>query len=238
MSEATNLLELQSVDLEIIRATKRLDELPEKSVILEARAKQREANALHTKAEVLVRKLESEVKARQDELALLKDKIDSEQRKVMETTDHRAVQSITREMDGLRRRCDKLEMESLQYMERVEKAQAQVAAIAEHVGKLQEREAAYVARYQQVGGGIQKEIATLERKRKKLAAGVDPTLLARYESVRDSRGGIGVGELDGVMCTACRMELPAERIKELLEGDQVGTCPHCRRIIVVHKDAE
>lgn len=239
MDQAAALLELQRLDLEILRAKKRLDELPEKQAILEVRAKIREISEMKAKGDLLLRKLQAEVKARQDEVALLTDKIAAEQAKIMATTDHRAVQSLTREMDGLKRRCDKLEMEELQFMERVEKAAGQVKTVEEALGKLAEREAALIAKYREAGGAVQSEIAEFETARSRAAADVGTDLLEQYESVRGSRGGVGVGELHGDTCTACRMQLPAERIKALQAGPAIGTCPQCRRlIVVVHGDAE
>lgn len=237
VSGSSDLLELQAVDIEIIRAAKRLDELPEKRAILEVRAKEREVQSLGDKAGILVRKLESEIKARQDEATMIQTKLTQEQTKIMATSDHRAVQSITREMDGLKRRCDKLEMEELQYMERLDKARAQVAAVHEHLARLAEKEAALVARFKAVGGGLQREIAELEGRRSALSAAVDPGLVRRYEAAKAAKGGVGVGRLEGSMCSACRMELPAERLKELREGPEVGICPHCRRLLVIGEDA-
>jgi len=236
VSEAVDLLELQATDIEIVRATKRLDELPEKRAILEVRAKLRDTKALAEKAAVLLRRLESEVKARQDECEMLDAKIAQEQAKVMSTTDHRAVQSITREMDGLKRRRDKVEMEELQFMERADKARAQVAAIEAHIGKLNDGESGLIERFKQVGGGVQEEIAALTARRGTLSKALDAQTIARYESIREAKGGVAVGRLDGAMCSACRMDLPAERVKELGEGPDVGICPQCRRLIVVRSE--
>jgi len=237
VSEAADLLELQSVDVEIIRATKRLQELPEKRAILEARAKLRETRALAAKADTLVRKLESEVKVRQDEATMLKEKISSEQAKIMATTDHRAVQSMTREMDGLRRRNDKIEMEELQYMERADKAKGQTAAITDHLTKLAEKEAELVERFKEVGGEVQTDIASLHSRRERLVQGLPTELVERYEAIRASKSGVGVGRLEDTRCSACRMELPAEKVQGLLSGPDVSVCPQCRRLIVV-RDGE
>ena len=81
----------------------------------------------------------------------------------MATTDHRAVQSITREMDGLRRRQDKMEMESLQLMERIDKATAQTLKIDEALTQLAAKDAHLCARFKTVGGALQTEIADMER---------------------------------------------------------------------------
>lgn len=233
MNESTALLALQERDIEINRAKKRLDELPEKRAILEMRAKQRQVEEMHQKAEMLVRKLEAEIKARQDEIAMLNEKIAGEQARLDETSDHRQVQLITRDMDGLRRRIDKLEMESLKFMERSEKASGQVTTIEQALEQLSANEGELVERFKTVGGKLQTDIATLEAGRAQLGSAISPALLDRYEAARASKGGIGVGQLDGDTCTACHMSLPAERVRDLSAGPDVGICPQCRRLIVV-----
>lgn len=233
MTEPAALLELQAIDVEIIRAKKRLEELPEKAAILQARAKQREVAAMRDKASFLVRKLEAELKSRQDEISTISEKLAAEQTKVMVTTDHRMVQSITREMDGLRRRTDKLEMESIQFMERIEKATVQLATIDDALESLAKQEAALVERFKSVGGGVQTEIGSLEKRRAKMAAQISPETLQRYETARESKGGVGVGKLEDTTCSACRMSLPAERVRDLSNGPDIAICPQCRRLIVV-----
>jgi len=233
MTQAASLLALQDLDIEIMRAKKRLDELPEKREILAVRQKHRDVTDLHGKADLLVKKLQADLKSHQDEITTLAEKIAGEQAKVMATTDHRAVQSITREMDGLRRRQDKMEMESLQLMERIDKATAQILKIDEALSQLADKDAALVTRFKTVGGALQTEIADMERRREQTAESIDVETVSRYEQIRESKGGVGVGRLDGEACSACRMSLPAERVCELQSGDDISVCPQCRRLIVV-----
>lgn len=233
MTEAASLLALQDLDIEIMRAKKRLEELPEKREILAVRQKSREVTELHGKAELLLKKLNSDLKAHQDEIATLTEKIAVEQEKVATTSDHRAAQSITREMDSLRRRQDKLEMESLQIMERIDKASAQTAKIEEALAQLTQKDAALCDRFKQVGGALQADIAKLERSRTETASSISAGVVQRYEQIRESKGGVGVGRLETDTCSACRMTLPAERVRELEAGDDIGLCPQCRRLIVV-----
>lgn len=237
MTQAALLLALQDLDVEIMRAKKRLDELPEKREILTLRKKTRDVTELHGKADLLVKKLAADLKAHQDEISTLSEKIGVEQAKVMQTTDHRAVQSITREMDGLRRRQDKMEMESLQLMERIDTATAQMAKIDTAITQLAEKDASLCGRFKAVGGALQSDIADMERRREETAASIKADTVARYEKIRESRGGVGVGKLDGEACSACRMTLPAERLRELQSGDDISVCPQCRRLIVVRTES-
>ncbi|MGV8082719.1 MAG: zinc ribbon domain-containing protein [Coriobacteriia bacterium] len=234
MSQVNALLDLQELDLAIGRERKHLAELPEKTALLELRAKKHEVTELRAKGELLLGKLRKDLKAHQDEIFTLTQKIDAEQAKVMETTDHRVVQSITREMDGLRRRRDKVENESLGLMERIDKATGQVATIDEALEKLEQKEAVLTERYKTVGQELQLEIAKLEVRRAEVAKSLDAELLERYESLRKVKGGIGVGRLEAGGCTACRMQLPAQRVRALESGPAVGVCPQCNRLIVTH----
>lgn len=236
MSQVSALLDLQKLDLEIAREKKHLDELPEKAAILEVRAKKHEISELHGKGELLLGKLRKDLKAHQDEIFTLTEKIDAEQTKVMETKDHRVVQSITREMDGLRRRRDKVENETLGLMERIDKASGQVATIDEALEKLDVREAALTERYKTVGHKVQLEIQRLESRRNDVAKTLGADLLDRYEGLRKAKGGIGVGKLVNGSCSACRMQLPAQRVRALESGPEVGVCPQCMRMIIVRAE--
>ncbi len=238
MAESDALLALQELDLEVVRAEKRLDELPEKRAILQTRAKEAEVRQLKGKAELLVSKLEAELRAHQDEISTLNEKLTTEQKKVMETSDHRQVQAITREMDGLKRRRDKVEMLSLQLMERIDKANGQLEKVDAALAQLSAKEESLVEEFKREGGKLQSEIATLNARRDAYANQLSAGTLERYRAIRDQKGGIGVGKLEDKTCSACRMELPAERIKDLrASGEDVGVCPECKRLIIVSEDA-
>lgn len=231
------LMMLQELDLEVLRLSRRLDELPEKTAILETRSKLRELSGIRERVDTLVSSLQSEIERRHDEIEQVRERIATDERKLQETTDHRRARELSRELDGLRRRAEKLEMESLEFLERLEKAEGRRAVVDGHLENARAQEADLVERYRSVGGALQQEIAALTARRAQVAARVPPELLARYEQVRSAKGGIGAGRLEGDTCTACRMTLPAERVAELRAGGDIGMCPQCRRLIVVRAAA-
>lgn len=239
VDEASALLELQEQDLEILRAERALDELPEKRAILEVRAKEREVEGLKRKTDVLVSKLEAELRRVQDETDTVTEKIEAEQAKIMsgDIADHKVVQNISRELDGLKRRKDKLEMESLQFMERIDKAAGQKDKVDSAMEQLAARETLYVERFKEHGGELQTRIAKAAKRREKLAGGLRPELLARYETLREQKAGIAVGRLLNGSCTACRVELPATSVSSLKAGGDIGTCPQCHRLIVAREES-
>ncbi|MDP2181146.1 MAG: hypothetical protein Q8K99_01060, partial [Actinomycetota bacterium] len=106
------------------------------------------------------------------------------------------------------------------------------------LGQLARKDAVLVERFKDRGGHLQQEIAEATARRATLRTDIDAELLKRYESVRSSKGGVGVGRLENDACTACRMVLPAERVKALTDGPDIGICPACRRLLVVRAPSE
>lgn len=240
MRAADALQSLQDLDLEMLRSEKRLDELPEKKAILDVRAKQREVGALKSKADLLVTKLEAEVRRMQDETAGVDSKIAAEQQKIMsgQVADHKQVQNISRELDALRRRKDKLERDTLDVMERIEKAAEQKSKIDAALAQLADREVQYIERFREQGGDLQTHIADSRRQRDEIARSLDPGLLAQYENLRAAKAGIAIGRLEGESCSVCRMQLPAGAIATLKTGGELGICPQCHRMIIVRDAAQ
>lgn len=235
MDQGQTLLQLQDADIEIRRAEKQLDELPVKRKILETRRKAKEVGELKAKAELLVSKLERQMAANEDETSQVSDKIDAEQDKVMsgDITNPKEVQAITREMDALRRRKEKLEMENLALMERVEKARLQIGKIEVALQQLATQEAKQTEEFRAAGGELQTNLDSARARRDELATALEAGLLERYESIATAKGGLGAASLNATVCTACRMELPAQQLEALRTGPQIGVCPACHRLLVI-----
>ncbi|MDA3936316.1 MAG: C4-type zinc ribbon domain-containing protein [Actinomycetota bacterium] len=239
MSESPNqgrlLLELQKSDIEIKRLSKRLEELPERAAILEVRHKNAEIQALRVKAVALIDGLGRQIKAAEDETSQIDEKLRSEQQKLMsgDVTNAKEVNHISREMDALKRRKDKLDVGTIDIMEKAEKASGQMDKIDLALTQLTAREARLTEAYKLAGTEVQNEISHVEKRRVTICSALDPDLLTRYTQVRSAKGVVAVGALEGHTCTACRIELPSERVADLLIGSAVATCPECGRMIVV-----
>ena len=240
VGQADTLVKLQETDLAEVRARKRLDELPEKRAILETRKKRREVEDLRGRAENYLAGLERDIARHEDETAALDEKLEHEQAKVMsgEVVNPKELQNLTREMDALKRRKDKLEMESLQVMEKVEKAKEQIAKIDDATKSLDAREEKLGREFKEKGGELQTEIDHLHREREALAAALQPDLRKAYEDSRASKTGVGAGVLTADACSACRVQLPSQQVSALRAGPDVGRCPNCGRLLVVRREDE
>jgi len=235
LGHATRLLQLQELDTELLRLQKRLDDMPEMHAIVATRKKRAEVEGLLGKAQMLTSRIERDIARIDDECAGLNSKIDTEQAKVMSgtVTNPKELVSITREMDALKRRRDKLELEEVQLMEKAETASGQMGKIRLALDTLSAREEKETAAFVEVGSKIQLEIANQQKKRADVAAILSEALLERYEATKNVKEGVAVGQLEKNACTACRMQLPAEKVQELRKGPIIAACPACRRILIV-----
>ena len=237
METARTLLELQERDLTILRLSKELDEMPEKRAILVARAKIADIVKLRERTAGVLRHMDQAAAVLEDTIAGIKTKMVAEQAKLLSgaIANPKELQSVSLELDSLRRRVEQLEGELLVQMQKREDGAAQAAKID---GALQEgarREAELTARFRARGSDILGRIESEKRARTALAGALPGDVLARYETARETHHGLGIGALSGSMCGACRVNLPAGKVQALLEGPELGTCPNCGRILVVRE---
>jgi predicted nucleic acid-binding Zn-ribbon protein len=235
MDTAHALLDLQEADLEIARAERRLNELSEKTRILDLRHKVADVTRLREKTAELAAKLSREIAKLEDVVSGISDKMDEEQAKLMSgaVTNPKELANISTEIDMLRRKKEKHENDMMALMEKREAAQLQVNKIDEALSRAAKDEGKLVDRFRKAGGDILADIEKLKRRRNRLGKGVEPDILARYEKIRTARHGIAAGRLEGDMCGCCRTTLPAVAVQQLRVPGTVGECPNCRRLIVV-----
>ena len=235
MDEVHALLALQEHDTAIQRLEKQLDEMPEKRTILTARAKLADIEKLKARSEAAVHAMDQASHALEDKISALREKMDAEQTKFVsgEITNSKELQSVSLELDGLRKRVESLEAELLAQMQKREDGQAQVTKIETALVEGHRREAEMTDRFKERGGGILAHIEAEKRGRAAMVAFLDPALVEQYETARATHHGVGCGVLADDRCSACRVGLPSTKVMKLLEGPDVATCPGCGRVLIV-----
>lgn len=235
MDRTEVLVRLQETDTAAARAAKRLDEMPEKQAILATRHKATDFAKLRVRAQAYADEVAKELARLEDETATVQEKIAAEEARILSgsVTHAKELQHIGMEVESLKRRRQKLDDDSLALMEKAEKAAGQLAKVDAAIAQLEAKEAKLVENFKSVGGGLQTQIETLERRRTELFGMLDASDAKTYEALRESKGGVAVGRLEGTHCSACRFDVPGEALVELKAGPDVTKCPMCRRILVV-----
>jgi predicted nucleic acid-binding Zn-ribbon protein len=235
MQVARALTELQEHDLTILRLERELEAMPEKRAILAARSKLAEIESLRERTQTAIHAMDAVSKRLEDQIAAVTGKMESEQAKLVsgEVANPKELQAVSMELDSLRRRVVTLEGELLVEMQKRENGDVQLAKIDAALAEGRRTEAALTDRFKTHGGTVLERIESEKRARTALLPSIEAALQARYETLRETRHGIAVGTLEGSMCGACRVTLPAGKVAALEAGPDIGACPSCGRILVV-----
>ena len=233
------LLELQARDLRLVRAHKRLDEMPEKRAILAARHRIAEIETLLERTEKVEHVIDATLRKHEDESARIGEKIDHEQAKLLsgEVTHPKELQNISKELGSLSKQREALDTDILAHMEKRETAQQQSDKIQGAIKGGRAKEAQMVADFQSKGSELLAELEALKKERQALAAKLPADLRKTYARLLETRHGTAVGVLEDRTCSACRIELPGERLQALKKGPTIGECPSCHRLLIVPRDA-
>lgn len=232
--ELSALQEMQSFDLEIIKLAKEFDAIPERDTLKKLQAKR---SAIKEKADQ-IDGLRSKVESQLSRFDVENFHLEEKAKRIQETIesvqdDFRAVQSHTKDLDGVMNRKESVdfELESLHAeMDKIEKLQNQVAAgleslekeISSHRASLSEKEA-----------DLKAKLEDAKEKRAAEAANISSDLLKRYEKIARGAGGVAIGELEGDRCGVCRSAIESGRLIELKSQAPLGICPACKRLLII-----
>lgn len=236
MTQGEALLAVQDLDTQLDQLHHRRGNLPEHAALTELQATLRtlggeRAGVAATRDELAARQaaLEADTETVERRIAEIEQRLYSGT-----VTASRDLQSMSEEVDHLKARRSALEDETLEVLEAREPVDAELARFDDRAGQLLAERSRLEAVIAERQAEIDVELATAADRRTEVAAGVDATLLARYEQLRSKLGGTGAARLVAGSCTGCHLSLPAtelDRIKRL-PPDELATCEQCGRILV------
>ena len=232
--DLTNLLRMQQIDLDLMKAKKKLEELPQRATILAASQKKR---AIEQKRDQ-VAELRAQADAKASKLEAEDAEIAEKQRRVQETIDgsrgdYRNVEAHSKELGGFAKRRNTLEEELTKLGEELAKIEGVQGQVSRALAELEKQEAAAIASFQREGGALQAEIARMSADREGMSAELSPELRDTYHRTAARTGGVAVGLLTEGRCGVCRTVIDGGRLIDLKAEAPLGTCPHCKRLLVV-----
>ncbi len=230
MSQSFHLFNLQKLDLQIDRATQRLQEIHQ---IIEKDARIETATRSHEElvqelrhAQQKLKTLEQDVDARRVKLEQSEANLYSGRVKIP-----KELQDLQNEVAAIKRNLNILEDQQLEAMLVVEELTAQVDQSRHNLE-------ATIARVSEDHSGLMGEknqlSADLERlqiERAAIASQITAANLSRYDLLRKSKRGIAVVSLVENACTACGSTLTPGESQAARSPTNIVTCPSCGRIV-------
>lgn len=228
------LLELQNIDLNIMRQTKRLNELPQRRIIAEARQKKAAIVDQHSKVSDLRKKIEKKISRINDEDASLMKKQQGVQAAMDAAQgDFRNVEARSKELNGIVKRRETLDQELEHLGEELDRISGLEDQISSALDNMASKEDKAVRSYQEESGTLKETISRHQSQRDTIVNDLPDDLVSLYDKTAKRCGGVAVGRLDGIRCGSCRSVIDSGRLIDLKAHAPLGTCPSCKRLLIV-----
>ncbi|GAB3812219.1 zinc ribbon domain-containing protein [Micromonospora zhanjiangensis] len=229
------LLDLQAVDTSLAQLAHRRRRLPEYA---ELEQLARELSALEderVRAQVAVDDLDRDIARLErdvDQVRVRKDK--DQARLTAGSGPARELEALQHELATLNRRQSELEDAELELMEQRETAQGVLDGVEQRLTTAREKRADVETRRDSTLAEIGKEEEFKRGARQPLADDLPADLVALYDKIRETSGGLGAALLTAGRCGGCRIEFSgADRARiRAADPDEVLRCEDCRRIMV------
>ena len=230
------LLDLQAVDSAIARLRHRRSTLPEHDQLARLEAERSTAASDLVGAETRVSDLEIAQRQAERDLEPVRERRRRNQQRVDDGSigDPKALRGLVDEIQHLGRRISDLEDAELEIMEQLEAATAVRDDLAARNAELESRVGDLVARRDELVAVIDADLADQGVRREAVVVDIPAPLLATYDKLRASHGGVGAAELRNRRCTGCQLEVNAADLRTFAAAaeDEVLRCEECGRILV------
>ena len=225
----TALIALQTLDSAADAARRRLSDFPaaEQELAAKVAAAAAEVEAAKTAAtanQTSRRALEKDVAGVDARLAKFDD------HKAAVKTNHEYT-ALLHEISTAKTDKDALEEKILVLMDEADGLAASVKRAESALAAIKKESDAARAAMAAERGGLDAELARLAGERAREAAGVDASVLAKYEQLLKGRRGIAVARMDGEICTACHVRLRPHVTQQVRRNDSIVQCDSCQRIL-------
>ncbi len=229
------LLDLQAIDTALAQLEHRRRTMPEHA---ELEKVTRELSALEderVRAQVAVDDIDRDIARLEKDIDQVRSRKAKDQSRLTSGQGQaRELEALQHEVASLNRRQTELEDTELELMEQREQAQTTVEEVARRLSEAAARRADVSGRRDQALADLEKDAEFRRSNRAPLANDLPADLVALYDRIRESSGGIGAALLRKGRCEGCRLELAGADLARVRAAtpDDVVRCEECRRILV------
>ena len=232
MGVGSSLLELQEIDLTLMRDKEQLQNLPEIAELARRRKLYLKLKGDVTKLYAQRKDVEIDLQDLDVREQKLHEGVEQARREV-DMDDYRQVQQLEITLSDFAKKLDRVEFERKEAHGKLDSIQSDDATLAENIKKVENSIVAMTKQARTHAADIQEAIDKNERKRSMLFDGLDISVAKAYEKASKQFGHLAVEKLGGTVPSICRMSLQSSSMSDLRHADEVTECPYCHRLMVI-----
>ena len=235
VAQQSLILELQSIDNEIMQANTKLKSLPEIEQLLHIDKRITTATDELAVVKAEADQIALELRRGEVDVETVTDRIKKDEARLASgNATPKELEQLQHEVGTLKKRQEHLEEIELEIMIRSDAIVARSNTLNTDLASLQTLKDEISGRLKTATDEINKVIADKNTARNLVANQIEKPLLELYEKIRGNGGGVGAAALVGNKCNGCNLAINAvemDRIKSLAK-DELLRCEECRRILV------
>lgn len=142
-------------------------------------------------------------------------------------------QAVGREITAARKQISEIEEQVLLKITQIDELAGELAAKKAAMAELMENSAQRSSEKQAEIDKIQQDIDADLVRRESLTGAMSAALVKRFTILRDQRRGKALAIARDGYCMGCNMQLPPQLYNNLYKHEELLTCPHCQRILIL-----
>jgi len=151
-------------------------------------------------------------------------------------TTQKEYQAVNKEIASAKKLILEIEEQVLQKISFIEELKIELSTMEADLAALEEN---FGVQKAEISARIAKEetaVATDAKVRAERIKSIPPGMFKGYEKLREGRRGLAVAEARAGGCMGCNMQLPPQMYNNLHKCEDLVTCPHCQRILVLKQE--
>lgn len=223
------LLILQERDRKIMQVKTELAHIEPERSALNARATG--AQAALDAAKLKVKQIETERKKLELEVESKKQQIEKYSLQQFQTKKNDEYRALANEIENCKAQIIKLDDQQLEWMEKGDVSQKEVAAANAAAAELKKLVESQLADLDLKERNLKKQLLEYESGYDQLTEGIEEGVLGRYQRLRKQKGGTTVVGVEHSVCGGCHMKLPIQVVLTCQAQQELVSCPNCGRIL-------
>lgn len=225
------LIELSENDKKIDSYTPQLEAADKKVAKVQSKIK-----AVQDELDELITAIsgnENKVKSFEEQLAMLNEKLISNTKKSKDITTEKEMKALSLEEDIAKEKIT-FANEEIERLQRINETKKSL------LDEANEKLNALTAEFTLINDVVSVEKEEIEKnkgalfaKREELTRNLEQKVLAFYEKIRIWAGNTAVVPVKKQACYGCHMKLNDKTYSEVIKADEIVNCPHCGRILYI-----
>lgn len=234
VSENKYLLQLQGVDLKIDNLKNELENLTIRETVQSLKKSIIQLEQNRQKSQDLLEDIGRDVKKVEDELALINDKLEKEEKKLYSgtITNPKELGGIEAEVKSLKRKSDDLETTLLEKMDNSDTNKSLFKDFEKRLNEENKQLKVASKKLEEEENKLSTSIEKEESDKQDYIKKIDSDNIELYQKLRDEKKGLAVVEMIENICQGCHVELPAGEADKIYNSQEYFRCPNCRRILI------